>query len=100
MSDKFTLVAVIKLADASVDEFKDLMTDPSGIPTTRGFPGNILFECTLDITDETIVRIYEKWENKEAWDAYMKFRSDSGFAAKLSSFVAKPPQFIPVSLIA
>jgi quinol monooxygenase YgiN len=100
MSEKFTLVAVIKLADNSVGDFKALMTDPSGVSTTRAFPGNILFECTHDIVDDTIVRIYEKWENKEAWDAYMKFRSDSGFAAKLSSFVAEPPQFIPVSLIA
>ena len=100
MSDQFTLIAIIKLADASVDEFKALMTDPSGVPTTRAFPGNILFECTHDIADETLVRIYEKWENKEAWDAYMKFRTEAGFAAKLSSFVAEPPQFIPVSLIA
>ena len=100
MSDQFTLIAIIKLADASVDEFKALMTDPSGVPTTRAFPGNILFECTHDIADETLVRIYEKCENKEAWDAYMKFRTEAGFAAKLSSFVAEPPQFIPVSLIA
>ena len=100
MSDQFTLIAIIKLADASVGEFKALMTDPSGVPTTRAFPGTILFECTHDIADETLVRIYEKWENKEAWDAYMKFRTEAGFAAKLSSFVAEPPQFIPVSLIA
>jgi len=72
MSDQFTLVAIIKLAGANVGEFKTLMTDPSGVPTTRSFPGNILFECTQDIADETIVRIYEKWENKRAWDAYIK----------------------------
>ena len=100
MSTPFSLVAIIKLAEGSVDDFKALMSDPNGVPTTRAFPGNILFECTSDINNETTIRIYEKWENKEAWDAYMKFRSETGFADQLSSFVAAPPQFFPVSLIA
>jgi quinol monooxygenase YgiN len=100
MSSQFSLVAIIKLSESSVDAFKSLMCDPNGVPTTRAFPGNILFECTYDLNDETTIRIYEKWENKEAWDAYMKFRSETGFADQLSSFVAAPPQFVPVSPIA
>ena len=100
MSTQFSLVAIIKIAEESVDAFKALMNDPNGVPTTRAFPGNILFECTSDINDETTIRIYEKWESKDAWDAYMKFRGETGFADKLSSFVSAPPQFIPVSLIA
>ncbi len=97
---KFSLVAIIKLSEGSVTAFKALMSDPNGVATTRAFPGNILFECTYDLNDETTVRIYEKWENKESWDAYMKFRSETGFADQLSSFVSAPPQFFPVSLIA
>jgi quinol monooxygenase YgiN len=100
MSTQFSLVAIIKIAEGSVDAFKALMNDPNGVPTTRAFPGNILFECTSDINDETTIRIYEKWESKDAWDAYMKFRGETGFADKLSSFISAPPQFIPVSLIA
>ena len=100
MSTQFSLVAIIKIAEESVDAFKALMNDPNGVPTTRAFPGNILFECTSDINDETTIRIYEKWENKDAWDAYMKFRGGTRFADQFSSFVSAPPQFIPVSLIA
>lgn len=100
MSSLFSLVAIIKLAEGNIEAFKSLMSDGNGIPTTRAFPGNILFECTQDLNDESTVRIYEKWENKEAWDAYMKFRSETGFAAQLSSFVAAPPQFFPVAPIA
>ena len=100
MSDQFSMFAVIKLAEGSFETFRAMMADPNGVKTTRSFPGNILFEATLDVNDQNTIRIYEKWENKESWDNYMKFRADSGFADKLMALVAEAPQFFPVALIA
>jgi len=100
MSDQFSMVAIIKLAVGNLEAFRAMMVDPNGIETTRSFPGNILFETTVDINDKNTIRIYEKWENKQSWDNYMKFRADSGFAAKLMALVAEAPQFFPVESIA
>jgi len=99
MSDQFAMVASFKLAEGNFETFKEIMNDPNGLETTKKFPGNILFEVTFDIENHNTIRIFEIWENKESWDNYIKFRTDSGFNPKLMTLLAEAPEFIPVSRI-
>ena len=99
MSSPFNQIALIKLASGKSTLFLDLMKSSDGNEVTRSFPGNILFEVTQDNLDENSIIINEKWDSRESWEYYMKFRADSAFVNALSSFLADPPQFKTVSPI-
>ena len=99
MSCLFNQLAFIKLANGKSTLFLDFMKSPDGNEVTRSFPGNILFEVTQDDQDENFIMINEKWDSKESWENYMKFRADSAFVKALSCFLAEPPQFKTVSPI-
>ena len=75
---------------------KDLVEfflSPKGLGVTRAYKGCIQFDVLTEVNDLDAVRIYEKWESKEAWDDYTQFRAQSGAMDFLKSKLADAPVF-------
>ena len=60
----------------------EFMQSENGLTFSRAQPGAILLE--LYVVNDTDVVIWEKWTSKEAYEAYLQLRKDSGIFEKLT----------------
>ena len=69
--------------------FLNILSSPDGLVKTRAWPGCKLIECSLpDDDDDTLLVLYERWENQSDHAAYMNMRKDSGLFDKLTDLLA------------
>ena len=99
MEATFVNIAVFKMQAGSGMDLAAFFLSPSGLAVTRAFKGCIQFDVLTESADPDTVRIYEKWESKEAWNDYSQFRDQSGAMDFLKSKLAAMPSFTACALI-
>ncbi len=60
------------------------------MPETRKYKGFIDIKIHKNIADNTFV-LYEEWETTQHYEAYLKWRTDTGVMEILGSTFVSPP---------
>ena len=68
-----------------IDEFLAMMIEAA--PDTRARDGNRLFDIYVDQDDPGHVVFYEIWDSKEQQQAYVSWRQESGFNARIGPYM-------------
>jgi quinol monooxygenase YgiN len=61
---------------------------------TRSQPGCKLIEVSKSTDDPRVFFVYEKWDKKEDWAAYVGKRTENGSLAAMGEMFAAPPEFL------
>ena len=61
------------------------------LPETRSYPGCIQIEMFNDQADPAQVVCIEKWESREAYDAYIAWRTETGIISGALALCDGPP---------
>jgi quinol monooxygenase YgiN len=75
----------LQVDPAKIDEFLAMMIEAA--PATRARDGNRLFDIYLDQDKPGHVVFYEIWDSKEQQQAYLDWRQETGFNAKLGPYM-------------
>jgi quinol monooxygenase YgiN len=78
LTSGFAQIALFKMQEGKGKDLVEFFLSPKGLDVTRAYKGCIQFDVFTEVNDPDAVRIYEKWESKEDWDAYIQFRGQSG----------------------
>ncbi len=76
----------LQVDPGKIDEFLAMMIEAA--PDTRAREGNRLFDIYVDQDNPGHVVFYEIWDSKEQQEAYLGWRQETGFNAKLGPFMA------------
>ena len=76
----------LQIDPAKMDEFLAMMIEAA--PDTRAREGCRLFDIYVDQDTPGHVVFYEIWDSKEQQQAYLAWRQETGFNAKLGPFLA------------
>ena len=95
----FAQTAVFKMKPGTGKNVVSFFQSDNGLAVTRASKGCIQFDVLTDVSDPDTLRIYEKWDTQADFDAYLKFRQDSGDMNELIGNLAEPRVFIPLTFI-
>ena len=70
-----------------IDEFLAMMIEAA--PDTRARDGNRLFDIYVDQDDPGHVVFYEIWDSKAQQEAYIGWRQETGFNARLGPYMVQ-----------
>ena len=74
-----TVSAVFTFKDSGCkNRFVDFCNGEKGLSVTRNFDGCQSIECYEKQDNANSIIIWQKWDSKEAHEAYVKFRHDDG----------------------
>ena len=93
------MMAVFKMQAGTGKDLVEFFLSSNGLAVTRAYKGCLQFDVLTESADPDTVRIYEKWESKEAWSDYIQFREQSGSMDFLKSMLADAPVFTPCVVI-
>ena len=65
-----------------------------GLSDTRAFEGNISINTFVDQDNPDRIVLWEKWETRENYEAYLAWRTETGMFEGLEPFLTGPPEFI------
>ncbi len=99
MGSVFAMTATFKMQPGTGKELVAFFLSANGLAVTRAFEGCLQFDVLTESADPDTIRIYEKWESREAWDRYIQFREQSGAMDFLKTMLAEAPVFTPCILI-
>jgi quinol monooxygenase YgiN len=99
LTSGFALIALFKMQEGKGKDLVEFFLSPKGLDVTRAYKGCIQFDVLTEVNDPDAVRIYEKWESKEDWDAYIQFRGQSGEMDFLKTMLAAEPLFVPCVVV-
>ena len=57
------------------------------------FKGNLHASCAQSQTDPTKFHIHGEWASQADWDAYLQWRTETGFFELLAEYIAAEPEF-------
>lgn len=57
------------------------------LPDTRGFEGNVSVEFGQNQDDKSDLVILEKWDSRQAYEAYLAWRAETGILEELGEFI-------------
>ena len=79
---------------ALLDMFKELL------PGTRAYEGGHWVKLMKNLEHDNVLEAVSQWDSKEHYDAYLKWRVDTGAVAALTEFLDEEPvfRFLPVEL--
>lgn len=95
----FAQIAFFKMQPGTGQAVVEFFQSDNGLAVTRASQGCIQFDVLTDVSNPDMIRIFEKWDSQANFEAYLKFRQDSGDMNTLVQNLAAPPEFIPLSLI-
>ena len=72
-------------------EFCELMKGEMGFSKTRAYEG--MRELVVCV-EGNVMTLYERWDAKSNWEAYMAWRGENGFADLAGKFFDGEPSFI------
>ena len=75
----------LQVDPAKIDEFLAMMVEAA--PDTRAREGCRLFDIYVDQANPGHVVFYEVWDSKEQQEAYLGWRQETGFNAKLGPYM-------------
>ncbi len=76
----------LQIDPAKMDDFLAMMIEAA--PDTRAREGCRLFDIYVDEANPGHVVFFEIWDSKEQQQAYLAWRQETGFNAKLGPFMA------------
>ncbi len=62
------------------------------LPDTRSYAGCLGVEVTCNQDDTGNIVLVERWQSREHYQKYLKWREDTGALAALGSSLAAPPK--------
>ena len=77
----------LQVDPAKMDEFLAMMVEAA--PDTRAREGCRLFDIYVDQDNPGHVVFYEIWDSKEQQQAYLAWRQETGFNARLGPYMAQ-----------
>ena len=96
-----TVSAVFTFKNAECkSKFIDFCNGEKGLGVTRSWPGCKSIECYEVSDNPNKIIIWQKWENKESHESYVKHRHDEGSFDMLGEWVEGPPEIsalVPVN---
>ena len=93
----YTVKAVFTFKNQDCKErFITFCNGEEGLSVTRGWSGCKSIECYEANDNEMEVIIWQKWENKESHESYVKYRHESGSFDFLSELISSPPVITPL----
>jgi quinol monooxygenase YgiN len=78
-------VLEITVKDDKYDQLREWLVKI--LPDTRGFKGNVSVEFARNQDEPKDVVILEKWDTREAYEAYLAWRSETGILTELGEFI-------------
>ena len=81
---------------ASKDKFIEFCNGDNGLKVTRAWPGCQSIECYEAHDTPLKVTIWQKWENSQGHESYVKHRHDDGSFDFLGELIAAPPEITPL----
>ena len=105
MSDKSVHTASATFTfknQASKTKFIEFCNGDDGLSVTRAWPGCISIECYEKHDNVLAMIIWQKWDNKESHESYVKYRHDNGsfnFLKELVSCVPDIASLNPVNFM-
>ena len=63
------------------------------LPGTRAYKGCHWVKLTTNIEDGNVMELFSKWDSKEHFDTYIKWRTETGVVAALLEFLDGAPIF-------
>ena len=70
-----------------LETFKELL------PGTRAYEGCRWVKMATNLEQENVLEAVSQWDSKGHYDAYLKWRTDTGAVAALMEFLDAPPVF-------
>ena len=93
-----TVSAVFTFKDYECkNRFVDFCNGEKGLSVTRNFDGCQSIECYEKQDNANSIIIWQKWDSKEAHEAYVKFRHDDGSFDFLGELISAPPEISALS---
>jgi len=80
----------------SKDRFISFANGETGLSVTRGWKGCLSIEMYESREDSNVVVIWQRWDNKESQESYVKHRHEDGTFDLLGELVACPPEITPI----
>lgn len=80
----------------SKDRFISFANGETGLSVTRGWKGCQSIEMYESREDSNVVVIWQRWDNKESQESYVKHRHEDGTFDLLGELVACPPEITPI----
>ena len=84
-----TVILEAKAKPENRDKLKQLFVDI--LPDTRAYGGCQGLELIVNQEDPETLIVFERWESRKHYEAYLKWRTDTGALATLVPMLATPP---------
>ena len=70
------------------------------LPGTRAYEGCQWVKIVKNLDDDNVLEAVSQWDSKEHYDAYLKWRVDTGVISALTEFLDAEPvfRFLPVEM--
>lgn len=85
-----TVTLELTLKPEAVEPFCTQIT--SALTETRAFPGFVDIAIVRHADDPVRIIFVEQWENRAAYDGYVKFRTETGMMDQMAAVLAQPPR--------
>jgi len=90
MSDTVTVTLELALKPEAVQDFCTQI--PEVLKETREFPGFVDIMVRRNADDPNRVILVEEWETRAAYEAYIAYRTETGFMDALAETITEPPR--------
>ena len=88
MKNSAIIFLEVTVKEEKVNEFKQLLS--KYLPVTRKYDGFIDIKIHKNTIDNTFI-LYEEWATVQHYEAYLKWRTDTGVMDILGNTFASPP---------
>jgi quinol monooxygenase YgiN len=89
MADTIRVTLELTLKPEAIDAFCAQI--PEALGETRKFPGFVDISIHRQLDDATRVMFLEEWETRAAYEAYVKFRTETGMMDQMAQILSQPP---------
>ncbi|PKH52468.1 antibiotic biosynthesis monooxygenase [Tenacibaculum sp. Bg11-29] len=88
MKNSTIIILEVKVKEEKINELQNLLSEY--LPETRKYKGFIDIKIHKNLADNTFV-FYEEWETTQDYEAYLKWRTDTGVMDALGNTFSSPP---------
>lgn len=84
------VIMEVQTKDGNATAFEHLLA--SILPDTRRYPGCVSIQILRDLDNLSQYAFIEQWANRQAYDAYLAWRKETGVLDQLGLMFAVPPK--------
>jgi quinol monooxygenase YgiN len=90
MADTVTVTLELSIRPEAVDGFCAQIAE--ALVETRQFPGFVAISIHRHADDSGRVVFLEEWQSREAYEAYTRFRTETGMMDAMAAILTEPPR--------